>query len=197
MARPKDTALHARRREEILAAAARVFKAKGFHLARTEDICAEAGLSAGTLFRHFPDKRAVIVAIAESELQHYQAELDQLATRDGLRWMATLTADQLDTMLAPKAYDLGTDSWLELSRDPAMRTRLLASDARLRETLRRELERGQAEGWVHREIDCAGCATLILALFSGLGFDRELGVATDSQHTARAIADLFNRFIAP
>ena len=45
MARPKNEKLEIQRREEILQAAARVFRAKGFHLARTEDICTEAETS--------------------------------------------------------------------------------------------------------------------------------------------------------
>lgn len=43
----------------MLASAARVCREKGFQGARTEEICAEAGVSPGTLFRYFPGKRAM------------------------------------------------------------------------------------------------------------------------------------------
>ena len=195
MPRVKDDALHQKRQEEILLAAARVFKAKGFHAARTEDICAEAGLSAGTVFRHFPDKRAMIAAIATSELEQYQHEMRRLATKEGLQWLARITAKELPELLHPTAYDLSADSWLELVRDEDGRKQFLAFDKKLRATLATELARGQKEGWVRKSSDPRGLANVILALFSGLTFDQEIGARTDSSATAVALADLFSHFI--
>lgn len=197
MARTKDQALHDQRHRAILLAAARVFKAKGFHLARTEDICAEAGLSAGTLFRHFPDKWSMIVAIAEIEFERYEAELGRLATREGIAWLANLSAGDLDELLRPRGFDLGVDSWLEISRDPEGRKRLHAVDRRLRRTLATELKRGQTEGWVKPTLDCDGTASVVLALFSGLLFDAEVGISIDTQATAAAIRSLFGAYLQP
>jgi TetR/AcrR family transcriptional regulator, repressor for uid operon len=197
MARTKDEALHAQRQEDILQAAARVFKAKGFHLARTEDICAEAQMSAGTLFRHFPDKRAIIMAIADIEFASYQAEVSKLATREGIQWLSQITPRELAALLRPRGFELGVDSWLELARDPEGRQRLLAADKRLRQTLAKELQRGQTEGWIRKSLDCPGAAAVVLALFSGLKFDAELGLTIDAPATARAMADLFGGFLLP
>ena len=44
------------RRDEILAAAQRCFARSGFHGASMQDICAEAGMSPGNLYRYFPSK---------------------------------------------------------------------------------------------------------------------------------------------
>ena len=195
MPRTKDTCLHDQRKEEILRAAACVFKAKGFHLARTEDICAEAALSAGTVFRHFPNKRAMITAIAEIEFERYQQEIQRLATKEGLQWMTRITAAELSELLRPTAFDLGADSWLELARDVEGKRRLLAFDKKLRATLVQELARGQAEGWVRKSLDPIGAANVILAVFSGLDFDHEIGATIEPEATARALADLFRNFI--
>jgi AcrR family transcriptional regulator len=195
MARTKDDSLHEKRQEEILLAAARVFKMKGFHAARTEDICAEAGLSAGTVFRHFPDKRAIITAIATRELAHYQREVLQLASREGLQWLTRMTVTEFSELLRPTAYDLGSDSWLELFRDQAGREQLLAVDGAIRATLTATLARGQREGWVRKGVDPAGLANVILAVFSGLALDQEVGAAMDLSATAAALADLFGSFI--
>jgi AcrR family transcriptional regulator len=197
MARTKNEALHAQRQEEILEAAARVFRAKGFHLARTEDICSEAGLSAGTLFRHFADKRSMIMAIADIEFEGYRADLEQLATPEGIRWLAQIKPAELKQLLQPKGFQLGTDSWLELARDEEGRKRLLAFDKKLRQTFSAALRRGQADGWVRQSLDCDGATALVLALFSGLLFDSELGFPVDAKATARAMADLFGGFILP
>lgn len=58
-----------------------------------------------------------------------------------------------------------------------------------------ELERGQKEGWERATLQPNGAANLILALFSGLMFDQEVGVSTDPAATALALADLFKPFI--
>jgi TetR/AcrR family transcriptional regulator, repressor for uid operon len=197
MARHRDDTLHAQRRAEILRSAAQVFKAKGFHLARTEDICSEANLSAGTLFRHFPDKRSMIMAIMEIEFEQYKTDVQQLATKQGIQWLAQIGPDGLAELLQPKGFDLGTDSWLEMARDPEGRQRMLAFDQKLRQTLSKELKRGQADGWVRPSLDCVGAANLILALFSGLYFDHELGFAIEPKATARALADLVSGFVLP
>jgi TetR/AcrR family transcriptional regulator, repressor for uid operon len=195
MPRTKDESLHAKRRAEILQAAATVFKAKGFHLARTDDICASANLSAGTLFRHFPDKESMILAIMEIEFEHYKLEVQQLATEKGIRWLAQIGPGDLINMLQPKAFDLGSDSWLEMTRNPKGRKRILTFDKKIRQTLCKELKRGQSEGWVRSSLDCVGAANLILALFSGLYFDHELGLNLEPKATARALADLASNFI--
>ena len=195
MARTKDETLHAERRAAILKAAASVFKAKGFHLARTEDICVEANLSAGTVFRHFPDKRAMIMAIAEIEFEHFNRELRRLMNKEGLQWLTRITGVELTDLLRPTIYDLGSDSWLELARDAQGKRRILALDKKLRTTLSHELARGQTEGWVRKSLEVKGTATVIMAVFSGLNFDREIGAAIDPNATARALGDLFRNFI--
>lgn len=196
MARTKDDSLHEKRQEEILLAAARVFKAKGFHAARTEDICAEAGLSAGTVFRHFPDKRSMINAIAGRELEQHQREVKRLATREGLQWLTRITDKELSELLCPTAYDLGADSWLELVRDETGREQLLAVDQKLRAMLSAELSRGQQEGWVRKSLEPQGGANVILAVLSGLALDQEIGALTGTAATAAALSDLFSHFIS-
>jgi AcrR family transcriptional regulator len=195
MARTRDEALHATRRQDILAAAARVFKAKGFHLARTEDICAESGLSAGTLFRHFPDKRSMIAAIADVEFERLRSEIEQLSTREGILWLTQIKAEELAQLIEPKGFELGTDSWLELGRDGEGRKRLLLVDQTLRQMISRQLEQGKAEGWIRKSVDSDGTAAILLALFSGLQLGSEVGLAVDTQATACAIADLFGGLI--
>jgi AcrR family transcriptional regulator len=195
MARTRNDLLHEQRNEEILAAASRVFKSKGFHGARTEDICLEAGLSAGTVFRHFPDKQSMIAVIARREIEHYQSEIQQLATPEGLQWLSHMDSADLAELLKPSAYDLGSDAWLELSRSEMGRRELRAIDRKLRTTFARALMRGQKEGWVRPSLDPKGAANIILALISGLMLDNEIGLGTIDRSTATAFSDLLRRFV--
>ncbi len=55
----------ARRRQEILAAAARVFAAKGYANSTTREIANEADVAEGTLYNYFGNKREMLLAMAE------------------------------------------------------------------------------------------------------------------------------------
>ena len=130
----------------VLRGAARIFQEKGFHGARTEEICAAAGISPGSLFRYFPDKRAIILAIIEIEFARYARDVTSLANKEGLYWLTTLRGEDLAALIRPSDYNLYADSWLELARDPERGPQLLAMDAELRQTLVRRLEEGKTEG---------------------------------------------------
>src|SRR6266508_4095487 len=65
--RRANVQLQADRRGEILAAAQRCFARSGFHQASMQEICAEAGMSPGGLYRYFPSKEAIIAGIAERD----------------------------------------------------------------------------------------------------------------------------------
>ena len=195
MARPKNEKLETQRREEILQAAARVFRAKGFHLARTEDICIEAETSAGTLFRYFKSKKEIIEAIVEAEMKGNDEDLLALIQRQAVEKLGTLTASGLQEMLQPSGYGLATESWLELSRHPEGRKELVALSAKQEAALAALLTQGQAEGWVRPGLNTRGAASLLLILYTGVQFDADLGMNIDYDASAQAISDLINSFI--
>lgn len=49
--------------DRILDAACRVFSKQGFFQSTVDGVCAEAGVGKGTVYRHFPDKDHVLVAL--------------------------------------------------------------------------------------------------------------------------------------
>jgi AcrR family transcriptional regulator len=57
-----------RNREQILASAGELFARQG-HEAQMEQIAAHAGLGMGTLYRHFPNKQALLTAIVRNRFQ--------------------------------------------------------------------------------------------------------------------------------
>ena len=54
------------RRSQILAGAAQVFAQKGFHQATTREIAQAAGVSEGTIYNYFNNKRDLLLAMAET-----------------------------------------------------------------------------------------------------------------------------------
>src|ERR1700752_5399442 len=71
--RRANVQLAADRRSEILQAAQTCFARSGFHQASMQEICAEAGLSPGNLYRYFRSKEDIIAGLAALAQHHLVA----------------------------------------------------------------------------------------------------------------------------
>lgn len=60
--RPRD------RKAQIATAAARAFSDRGYHPVGVDDIAAQLGISGPAIYRHFPNKYALLVAAADNEV---------------------------------------------------------------------------------------------------------------------------------
>jgi AcrR family transcriptional regulator len=70
-----------RNRTRVLSAAAAVFAAQGVG-ASTEEVARAAGVGVGTVFRHFPTKEALLLAVYEERLDELAGEARSLAAAD-------------------------------------------------------------------------------------------------------------------
>jgi TetR/AcrR family transcriptional repressor of uid operon len=68
----------------ILEAAKACFVRSGFQGASMHDICAEAGMSPGALYRYFASKEAIIEAICEADRRQDAAVLQAIASHDNV-----------------------------------------------------------------------------------------------------------------
>jgi AcrR family transcriptional regulator len=75
--RPLKERLKEAVREEILSAAERVFGERGLSAAKMEEIALGAGVSVGTLYNHFADRQALLIALLEARRAELQARLDE------------------------------------------------------------------------------------------------------------------------
>lgn len=195
MGRPKNEMLHQERRQQILKAAAGVFRAKGFHSARTEEICVASGMSAGTVFRYFRDKEEIIGTIAEKEFESYQEISKTLFTREGFLALANIDSMGLEELLDPAGLGLGLDSWLELYRSERFAAECKAKDAALRAQLAASLRAGQAEGWVRPKLDADEAAHILMTLFSGIIVEHQLTPEAGFEMMAAGLRGLVRAYI--
>jgi AcrR family transcriptional regulator len=72
VSRIKDTALVARRRAQILAAARAVFREKGFHRATVRDIADQAKLTQGSLYNYVQAKEDILFLICDELVTQFQ-----------------------------------------------------------------------------------------------------------------------------
>jgi multidrug efflux pump subunit AcrA (membrane-fusion protein)/DNA-binding transcriptional regulator YbjK len=76
--RPKDPDLESRRRDEILAAAAKVFARDGFAETDVQDIADAVGVSKGTVYRYFETKDGLFLAAVDRGLRELCATCDAI-----------------------------------------------------------------------------------------------------------------------
>ncbi len=74
----------AQRRDEIAAAALRVFRRKGFTATSMAEIIAESGLSAGAIYGYYDSKMAIVHDVAGRIIGGRIADIEQLAEREPL-----------------------------------------------------------------------------------------------------------------
>ena len=76
--RPRDPDLGARRKAEILAAAAAVFAEFGFATADVQVIADRLGVGKGTVYRYFPTKQHLFLAAVDRGLQELSDQIDAI-----------------------------------------------------------------------------------------------------------------------
>jgi AcrR family transcriptional regulator len=102
--RPRKRPIQARAQytvEAILDAAIQVFERHGYVAGTTARIAERAGVAVGSLYQYFPNKDAILVAVALRHLEEGAAALEQLfAQSDPAEPLATLVRRFITGMLA-------------------------------------------------------------------------------------------------
>ncbi|WP_110241697.1 TetR/AcrR family transcriptional regulator [Nocardioides gilvus] len=153
----------------LLAATVTCLVERGYAATSTAAVCAEAGVSQGALFRHFPTRQALLVAtaehVAEAEVARFRDLVDEPVTG----------ADEVTQMLGHLrsiVFSPTHQTWREL---------LVAarSDAQLREamvparlTLQHQMLATAAELWGDRlpEAERAPLLSIVVNFLDGLAF---------------------------
>jgi TetR/AcrR family fatty acid metabolism transcriptional regulator len=111
--------LHQQRRKMILAAAATVFAQKGYQRATVKEIAEQAGISAGTIYLYFKDKRELLLRIAEALVRAMTQDLLVQVPRDNdpaflqhLLRERFITIDQNWALFRVLAAEMWTDAAL-------------------------------------------------------------------------------------
>ncbi len=83
------------RRSQILMGAAQVFAKKGYHQATTKEIAKAAGVSEGTIYNYFQNKRDLLVAMIDAMgMQSVRRIIDEHAPDDPRGFIMTMMRDR-------------------------------------------------------------------------------------------------------
>lgn len=124
----------AQRIEALLDAAAAVVVEHGIEHLTTALVAERAGASIGTVYRYFPDRIAVLVALAGRNLERLRARFERtLSDPDHATWEDAVTALLRDFIGAyreiPSFRSVRTGDWLDVgSERPADSTELIAAE---------------------------------------------------------------------
>ncbi|TDC75860.1 TetR/AcrR family transcriptional regulator [Streptomyces hainanensis] len=174
MARVSQEHLEARR-QQILEGAARVFAREGFHRASMQDVLRETGLSAGAVYRYFPSKDAMILALATSVLGVVRETFESLPVDEP----PNLPDDIVRAMervwsTLPYAPALLPQVWTETLRNPELAAILQEGIGRLVEIWTRFVETYQRNGWMRDDVPAHDVARTLLACVQGFMLQRVL-----------------------
>jgi AcrR family transcriptional regulator len=169
------------RRTEILDAAERCFARAGFHRASMQDICGEADMSPGNLYRYFPSKEALIAGICERNRADAVASFALVDSApeffEGLAGLARHhLVDRTDAEVA-----LCAEIMAESRRHPDISKLYQGIEidikARLAAMLRRAAERGE----IRADLDVETVATALMVLGDGMSWRRSVEPGFDAE----------------
>src|SRR5207248_471099 len=75
---PAEEARMSKREQEIIAAAAKVFKEKGYHAATTRDIAAEVGIQQATLYYYISSKEELLYLVVREPIVRLYTQVEEI-----------------------------------------------------------------------------------------------------------------------
>jgi AcrR family transcriptional regulator len=185
--RPKSDRPKSDRRTDILAAAQRCFVRSGLHGASMQDICNEAGMSPGNLYRYFPSKEALIAGIAERDRAEVAQEFASADLSRGLFPVLEGMAYHYFSERSDEQVKLCTEIMAEARRHPEIARISSAFDADVKKWLIDLLQAGADRGDIARDLDFDAVATMLMVIADGVWWRRALDPGFD----AKALLPIF------
>jgi AcrR family transcriptional regulator len=159
------------RRDQILSAAKRCFVRNGFHETSMQDVFAEAGMSAGAVYRYFASKGEVIGAIALENMGEVRSVLHALVADPQPRSVGATLAAVLELVRAKAVGDafgpVALLVWAEVLRNPELHQEFTASLRQMRADLAEVVTQRQRDGALPATVSADSIAGLLFAVVPG------------------------------
>lgn len=185
----------AQTRTRILQAAQRLFAAQGFDGTTTRDLAHAASVAEGTLFRHFPNKKAILVEVATSGWVEILTDLlTELSEMGSYKAVAQVMRRRMWNF--QKNADLMRVCFMEVQFHPDLRDRIQL------EVITKMSDVGEAffqtamDKGIYRKMDAKLVAKVFLGMFAIAGFSNNTLMEPDAspqqmQEMAEGLADIF------
>ncbi len=179
----------------ILAAAQRLFARQGFEKTTTRQLAEAAGIAEGTLFRHFENKKAILVAVVTQGWSELLTDLlTQLSEMGSYRAVAQLMRDRMLTL--HKQSDLMRVCFMEAQFHPDLRDRIQSEIINKMTSVVEAFIQTGVERGTYRDLNPKVVARVFLGMFMIAGFSQD--TLMDEQPSpafqkemAETLADIF------
>jgi AcrR family transcriptional regulator len=184
------TAFKEDRRAEILEAARRCVARSGFHQTSMQEICAEAGMSPGNLYRYFPSKEAIIAGIAERDRAEVGAELGAAQFTED--FFATFEALARHHLVERDFDDVGlcTEMVAESRRNPAISRIMQDFDKEVHARLVAMMQAAAQRGDIPAGTDFDSVVSMLMVIADGVWWRRAVDPAFDAEAILPIFMDL-------
>ena len=159
------------RRQQILDAAALCFGKKGFHHSTMQDICDQAELSPGAVYRYFRSKEEIIEAMCARGQDETGRAIDRAISLGDTSevfndLIATFFLDA-DAFRAPEICALNVELISEATRNENVRAYLTANNHNVSSRFIEIIRVAQAKGEINPDLDPEAVTRVMVALYQG------------------------------
>ena len=182
-------------RTKILQSALKLFARQGYDGTTTRDLAKLAGVAEGTLFRHFPSKKAILIEVATSGwidiLTDLLTELSEMGS-----YKAVSQVMKRRMMHLRKNSDLLRVCFIEAQYHPELREKIQAEViTKMTDVAEAFFETAMTKG-IYRRMNPKIVAQVFLGIFAIAGFSEETIISPDAspqalQEMAEGISDIF------
>ncbi|MBD2773647.1 TetR/AcrR family transcriptional regulator [Iningainema tapete] len=182
-------------RTRILQAAQRLFASQGFDGTTTRDLAQAAGVAEGTLFRHFPNKKAILVEVATQGWVEILTDLlTELSEMGSYKAVAQVMRRRMWNM--QKNADMMRVCFMEAQFHPDLRDRVQSEVIDKMTDVAEAFFQTAMDKGIYRKMDAKTVAKVFLGMFAVAGFSNNTMLEPDAspqqmQSMAEGLADIF------
>jgi TetR/AcrR family transcriptional regulator, repressor for uid operon len=184
------------RQHQILEAAAACFVRRGFHQSTMQEICREAKLSPGSVYRYYRSKEEIIAVLVEASCADFLSLIESVRDdTDTAQAFENLADAVLDKIRDPALCVLHIEANAEALRNPRMTEIVERRDTVNLEALAERIRHAQSSGAADPTLDPHMSAEILVALIKGLAMRKSLNPKIDTMAHAPMIKTLISRFL--
>jgi AcrR family transcriptional regulator len=182
-------------RDKILQAAQKLFARHGYDGTTTKELAEKAGIAEGTLFRHFTNKKAILVEVATQGwvelLTDLLTELSEMASYEAISHVMYKRMLRLGDN-----YDMMRVCFMEVQFHPDLRDRIQSEVVEKMTDVAEAFFQTAMERGVYRRMNPRVIAQVFLGMFVVAGFSHETitqpnASPQDMKDMAEGLADIF------
>jgi AcrR family transcriptional regulator len=181
--------------EKILKAAQRLFAKQGFSATTTRDLAQASGVAEGTLFRHFENKKAILVEVATRGWVELLTDLlTELSEMGSYKAVAQVMRKRMLSLAANT--DMLKVCFMEAQFHPDLRERVQCEVIDKMTDVAEAFFQTAMERGTYRTMNARVVARIFLGMFTIAGFSQmtladEANSPKDMKELAETLADIF------